>query len=272
MKKKLIIYLFGGLGNNLFQMAFADNLSEDYDIIYNTYFQKKNFLTKLFGWSIHPTDVLEKVLESEKTCDTINIVDIFYLCAVFFMSKINKLDIFDVIKLPVFCGRCFSYGQKNVIISKEFLSNLRVKIFNLNYNDKLQKQFFKNVIHIRRGDFSQDIQLDMDFYKKAIYYSNCKEFIVVTNDHSVIHELKLVFPYINFELSVGRSQLDDFLIMSKANLLILSNSTFSYWSSQIGIVKLIIYPSKIKKNRFWTFPLINNKSIKVDSFFYDTIG
>lgn len=266
MKKKLTIYLSGGLGNNLFQMAHADFLEDKYDITYNTFLQKQNWFTKILGWSIHPTDVVDVLLMNKNIEDRLKIKDYVFLILVFLLSKLKVIDLYDTKKAPLFLGRTYSKCEVNVQVKDSFLVFLKNKMDVSFKADKISEQFCKNILHVRRGDFSSEIQLDFDYYKKAISKSKKTSFILISNDSSVIEEFRLKFPSVIFINSLGKSQNDDFLIMSKADTLILSNSTYSYWASQVCPVDNVIYPSRISSKKVWSFPLCNKNRHLINSF------
>lgn len=264
---KVTVYLIGGLGNNLFQMSYAENLKKDYDkVVFNTYLQKKNVLTKFLGWTIHPNEIIDSMLQEEIVCDTFNFLDFFYVLCIFFLAKTRIVDLSDSNKNKCFLNRVIGYWQQNVQQSTPFLEKLKFLALALKTKSDISKQINRNIIHVRRGDFDEKIQISMDYYKDAIEACGLNNFVVVTNDRSVISEFSSLFPDVSFELSIGGSQIDDFVIMTNASLMITSNSTFSYWASQIEPVPIVYYPRKISCIKPWNYNLSNDVQVAVDSF------
>lgn len=264
---EVTVYLMGGLGNNLFQIAHAEELKVKYDKVnFNIYLQKKNWLTEILGWSIHPTDLTSELIKEESIIDEFSLVDYIYIFFVFVFVRIGFVNLNNAEKCTVFMRRTIGYWQKNNRLNKVFMNRLFsvVNDFKLEFHNL--KQFNMNIIHIRRGDFDKNIQLDFSYYDIAIQTSNETNFVLVTNDRSVLNEFKENYPNMNFVLSTGGSQIEDFIIMAKASLVITSNSTFAYWATQINPVPIIYYPSNLSSTRAWEYTLLNNECISIQAF------
>jgi hypothetical protein len=267
--KKMILYLIGGSGNNYFQMSFAERLKlEGYDITYNTFFTRNNFVTRLLGWKIHPSGEVDRLLKSERVVDRLSFIDLIYLGVVIFFSKIGVFDLSSSSRNKVFFGRALGYWQKDSYLNLQFLKKLKSFFYSEGFEDHLIPFLNSNVIHVRRGDFSILDQLDMEYYQNAINTLDVKDFVIVTNDDSVLGEFKtFLSPDVCIRLSGGVNQLEDFLIMLTARKLVMSNSTFCYWASQIGGVDEVVYPSKLSEVKYWNLDVGNRVKREVSSIF-----
>jgi hypothetical protein len=102
------------------------------------------------------------------------------------------------------------------------------------------------VVHIRRGDFvGLGLNLDLDFYKRAIstifeMNQNLTSVILVTDDRAFCEAN--FSEYSNLEIFKGNNFVEDFLFLAKANYLLISRSTFSWWAARIG-EKTVFFPS-----------------------------
>jgi hypothetical protein len=260
MKKKTkTIFLSGGLGNNLFQISYADKISNEYDIVFNTYLQNDNWFTRKLGWSIHPTEICDVLLEGRKTVKRFNFVDFSFTSIVFLLSKLRIFDLHDCNKVPSFWNRIYSKFEVNFTANEEFFIKSDNKLDESEFNH-IVEQFGLDVIHVRRGDFEKNIQLDIEYYKEAVNRHGGKSFVVVTNDKTVVDELRSSIDHVEFLDSIGKSQKEDFYILKNSRSIILSNSTFSYWASQIGNVPTIYYPDFIKPKKEWTFPFLQKNT------------
>jgi hypothetical protein len=148
---------------------------------------------------------------------------------------------------------------KNNIINPPFKPNLcldgffqRHELFD-NIWEKLIKEIFRvpedfhpNTIgvHIRRGDFLNDTAnfpvQPKEYYTKALNLLNYKNYkvIICTDD---IQWCKQNFK--EFEIREKTAELDDIYFLANCEKLVLSNSTFSFWSAYLSLSKReIIFP------------------------------
>lgn len=97
-------------------------------------------------------------------------------------------------------------------------------------------------IHIRLGDYSADSRVSLDWYiekMKAIREKkgNKVKFLVFSDGN--VEELKEILDFPNTEMAFFGSAIADILILSKANLIIASDSTFSAWGAYLGQVPIL---------------------------------
>lgn len=275
----IVIKLSGGLGNQMFQYCFGyalskkTNISVKYDL---SFYEKKNIhdgilINNVFNLKLHISqkDELKKYLGLYR----------FNL----FRNLKKKLNIKSsnyVIE---------NANQEMIAFNKE-LDNSYMDGYWQNWNyfdeykDDLNKLFtFKNIncykfeklkcliteknsaiIHIRRGDYidrtNQNIfyQLNLSYFYEGmnLIKQRCKDviFYVFSDD---IDFAKIFFNYDNnivfIDLNRGSDSFKDMYLMSLSKNIIISNSTFSWWSAWLGSEKKknIIAPKlwfKQKKN------------------------
>ena len=126
------------------------------------------------------------------------------------------------------------------------------------------------VVHARRGDFPLCDQLSIDYYVSAIKESGLHDVIVVSDTPQFVEcltsELKKIQN--DYEVRANRcfTMLDDFLLIANSHNMVLSNSTFSYWASQINPIKNVFVPENRKENIRWYLPMRNRNVSYIRSF------
>lgn len=240
----IILRLYGGLGNQIFQIGAAillaqslniDNITID-DSSLNSYeAERQNDLKNFFDFSLSPIDLK------------------------FSPNPITKLRLPKLLPLklrywPLIGDRNFQNALHSglspiLLLDGYFQQCLRQEDFEkinkllsqmctLKLSDDNSDQC---VIHIRGGDFLRlgwDSVTSIDFYQTAIKYMlekyHIKEFLVVTDDSDyalqVMSSLSILCPYRLCEGDI----LSDFRIIASIKKRIISNSTFALWASAFG--------------------------------------
>ena len=112
------------------------------------------------------------------------------------------------------------------------------------------------ILHIRGGDYLSRknagiyAMLDMNYYRQAFQEVESRlnqvHYEVVTNDPLYVERM-LSTESRAFELSHGKSAMDDFAKLSRHKVIVATNSTFCWWAARIGFYKgqtdLIIAPA-----------------------------
>lgn len=261
MKKKQIVKIYGGLGNQLFQYSFA---------LYLRKYSNKEILldTNEFSYVKHHSGLeLDKLIFNEfKSISFFNHLKYRFLKSLFKfkfynqkMSDVNKLpSIKEFENIEYFDGYWQNYSMITMIQDELYKSLRPLKINDLKINDNSVG------IHIRRGDYlnaedSKDLYLNPNYFKNAVEILNEKivnpEFYVFSDD---IPWCKKNLEFIKNKKFVdfNNSSFEDFILLIRLRNKIISNSTFSWWASILNKnSNIIISPSK------W-----NNK-ITYDDFF-----
>ena len=271
--KVSLIYLKGGLGNQLFQFAYANSLkSKKHKIIFNTETYKNPELFNItkrelifpiqhFGFThsssfmIHFFNLLNKTFQSRTLKK-------------FFVPKKNK--IFNYIKdkdldefkqnslFTIYDGYWQDY--KYVNHSKKFLiSSLSQNklIFDAFQSPKVSGS---TLIHIRRQDYLKlNQELDVEYYKRAIKKASDLikdfDFTVFTDDfdwvnsHDIFNDaIKIYSPK---SVETKKDILKTFSKMLRFENFIIANSSFSYMAAFLGSTtnSKVIYPDPWFKGR-----------------------
>lgn len=246
----LTIKLQGGLGNQLFQLAFLLYISKISGIPYflqdlqspltihsrEQYFESifKNFKDKLKNLSISRT-----------------LIENFGLSIEDWKSKINFTEHTEF----------FGYFQRyeyTDLVRQEFISSLSFNHSILDKYPDIKRKFF---IHVRGGDYRK-IQLHnvdlTEYYKKCLELCRGEEFIIFTND----------IPYANTLLPgiqiIEESEIDSLFLMSQCKGCICANSTFSWWGAYLNPYRPIYFPSIWFNNRMDTSGLYFKEVTKIE--------
>lgn len=263
-------YLFGGIGNQLFQYIAALQLADlskkkivfDYGLIYGFRSYHKSKIYDLFN--------LKK--------NTIFFNNEFTIRNKFFLKikiyYLNLLRRFNLSKNIICEKNFFDLSKKNIKIQQygyfQDLKFIQIKLKKLKKILVFKKKFYqiKNYkiiinnknsvsIHIRGGDYlsrkskKKYLVLNEKYYKKAILLIKKKIknpfFFIFTNDinYSTLI-IKKVLKKEKFQFINDATDCHDFFLMSQCKNFIISNSTFSWWASYLSSnkKKIIICPKK----------------------------
>ncbi len=243
MDNPIVVKLYGGLGNQLFQYAAGKYLSNKF---------KERLLLDIswFAYNKYSTrrklDILEYPINFSESYTSSSII--FY--SKLLLKKIKKiktntskynLDLYTSPKHIVLDG----YWQDiNIVnsIRKELLNEIR-------YPGKIKSKFYKKVkqsidhsssvsLHVRRGDLTlkESATLSCNYYTEAIkiiqrIFPNPK-FYIFSDDLNWCKE-NLNINHELFFVNSGSPTMDIDL-MSKCKANILANSTFSWWGAWLN--------------------------------------
>ncbi len=271
-----------GLGNQMFQYAFAKSLSlylnkpfkldlsfysyePDVDIAKRTY-ALNNFnineniatVQEILRYT-RPNFILRRIRQFEK-----------YILPLVYRSFITEVDrTFDE-RLFGLKRTCYLHGywqnelyfhEYAQIIRNDFSHKNQPDNHNQNLLDKIQCQDNAVGMHIRRGDYLTDkhavtnLELcNIDYYHKAIDYLNER----IENLHFFIFSDDTEWAKKNIKLA-NATYIDDYnnqtphedlRLMSACKHFIIANSSFSWWGAWLGVGKdkIVVGPKKWFKN------------------------
>ena len=120
-----------------------------------------------------------------------------------------------------------------------------------NCEDEIKKLFWTDVpksrvtgIHVRRTDYENSwdhhILMGLDWYERAINYVNDTDYLVCSDD---IEWCKEHFQGPQFRFSEGTTDFEDWQTLIGCDSLILSNSTFSWWTGYLSSAR-VVCPAK----------------------------
>lgn len=270
-------YLFGGIGNQMFQYLFGIYLSKKYNV-------KIKFDYKLINSfkSKHNNKSLNKIFKLEDRLFLENISPIssyfngilkfFFNILYFIKYKSNFISDYNYIneldkKKDYFM---FGYFQNIFDIDKEILDLENFfKFKEIYFKNNLYKKIiaYENSVclHIRRGDYltpkykKKYILLNEQYYLKSIDFilkkKNNLHFFIFSDDEKYAKNFcNKIQDYNKFSYTLmnkNSSDLDLFL-MSHCKNFIIANSTFSWWAAIISKNKnkITITPRKWFKNEY----------------------
>ncbi len=247
MRKFAIVDLKGGLGNQIFQVAYALYLkSLGIKTIVDTHFFSSNmqFPRKL---ELVPSEFGLKKINYKNT----KIFDKFEVL----FSEIDKFNLDDLKKVNRFVGyyQDFKILDYSKHVFQEYLK------LNEDFADKN-----KVVIHIRKGDYIELQQNLSDNYYfeaiKSVLKSNPDSVFDIYTDSQKLDLNPEIFTNVNkvFTPSVNVSSLETMKKMSEYRTYIIANSSFSALAAYLSKSKekKVIYPSP-----WWRKSEISIKSI-----------
>jgi hypothetical protein len=240
-KKKVIINLKGGLGNQIFQICFAYSVAKknnaDLSIIKTISEHNKNNI-----------DYYNTIFKNFPNIDNVNsYFTTYYEALDKFATFIPEL--LDLKNNTKFDG--YFQTEKYFINYKEDILKL---LTNNSVYDSISK--YKNesyVIHIRRGDYvgnsTHYIDLDL-YYSNAIKYitgiDNNAHFFIISNDIDYCKNYA-VLKDINKTFYENNNELETLYFISVCNKgCICGNSSFAWWGSYLNMNsnKIVIFPDK----------------------------
>jgi glycosyl transferase, family 25 len=233
------VSLQGGLGNQLFQIAFLEYLQKHTGIKY--YVNKSDISRQI---SVHSsTSYFDKLLANWKECSS----DIPHTLA-FREENLLPKDWIDVVNKHHDINILFDgYFQNHNYITQEFIDKLSFSNEILNKYPNIQNTVF---LHIRGGDYvTNDIYKKVHHINLAGYYTRAIDsfprgtvFSVFTND---INYARTIVNLQNINHSViNENEVDSMHLMSKCNGGICANSSFSWWGARLNPNRKLILPSK----------------------------
>ena len=267
--RKQYVFLQGGLGNQLYILAYADFLRQKG-------FKNVKLITAYRKTKGDTKDKKKRSLITELP-NKMNIELISlghqYIYSLLFRlpkiplykllwSKLIKLYIESPKKWAVFNPEIidtaylnlhFGYYQSYQYISDSFKQQVREIIAQL--SPKRENTISPNdiAIHIRRGDFligeNQNIfsKIDLSYYLKGLQYLSNKidinKIYIFSDDFKTIEEdIKAIMLQYKVELVEGQSVLEDFVMLQQFYNFVIGNSTFSWWAAMLSKANNIVVP------------------------------
>jgi len=263
----VIVKIIGGLGNQMFQYAYAKALEQKgYEV--------KIDISAFETYNLHGGYQLDKYNIDLKT-STKEESDIFYTKNLFvkvlrklgldFSERIKEksllfdnklLEIEDDSYLDGYfqCENYFKDIRKEIL--NQFVINQAVSDYTKKIENKIQNSRYSCSLHIRRGDFINNTNIsihgacDIKYYKNAMKYLEEKIddlfYFVFSDDIEWCRENLDIQNVIYIESKEKRIPHEDIYLMSLCNHNIIANSTFSWWGAWINQneEKIVIAPKK----------------------------
>ena len=282
----IIIRLWGGLGNQLFQYAYGYSMAKKLNTHLKldiSYFDNQpdnlNRLPKILNLNIQEKEQLEELnsyknlnlLKSRQINRLIRIPkksiffcggDLYYLKE----SRFEYTPFFQQIKKEnLYIDGYWQCEEYFIDVRQDLLAQYQAKIENDKFHE-IKEQMGKNnsvAVHIRRGDyvgnrniFSNLYELKASYYHESMTYMESKidnpEYYLFSDDIEWVRSNlgeKENFHYI--DSSFGFADYEELLLMSCCKNQIIANSTFSWWAAWLNENpnKIVIAPSRWFGNR-----------------------
>jgi len=247
---KIIVYHKGGFGNQLYQFALAKYLSSYYDaelICDITYFK-----VDIFVGNTHRNFELNKIFSNLNVRSSFytlifnflalkylrNNRSFFYLTDNNFKSNMNLFE-FKKVKYLILNG--YFQNNNNILKQIDHFIYSKINIFNSNYIIDHKTSL---CIHIRKGDYLKYeniyTNLTPSYYFNGIRYLNNKykinHVIYIFTDNINWVKLNILNNKLyNYKIISTNSTIEDFRLLSTFKKVIISNSTFSLWSTYLTL-------------------------------------
>lgn len=268
-ENKLIVKFNGGLGNQMFQWAFAHALEKKMGIkifLDMSYFAKKYARPYELG-------IFNLECNSVKDFCTKFKIDVLWRFR-------RKLDGKSFLGLNLYSEPCFEYDQNlfkvkpNTFIegffqTEKYLAGVEDEIStafnfrpepdenNLKMIEKIQSTNSVS-LHIRRGDYVQKKHFQnkyatcsLDYYKNGVQYiaksiENPTLFIFSDDKEWVKENLNLPYETVFVDFNSGAKSYEDLRLMSLCKHNIIANSSFSWWGAWLNANsnKIVVAPQK----------------------------
>ena len=263
----VIVKIIGGLGNQMFQYAYAKALQQkEYEVkIDTTAFETY----KLHGgFQLDKYNIDLKVSSKEENrnfCGNSSFYKLLEKLGFNFFKKIKEKSLlFDNRFLKIEDNsyldgyfQCEKYFKDiREIILKQFTINQEVSNYTKEIKNKIQNSKNSCSLHIRRGDFvnSTNINIhgacDIEYYKKAMKYLEEKvvniNYFIFSDDMQWVKENLKIENAIYIDTKEKRVPHEDMYLMSLCRHNIIANSSFSWWGAWLNKneEKIVIAPKR----------------------------
>lgn len=272
---KIIVFLSGGLGNQMFQYAlYASLKNQGYNAKVDIGLLKKD--TQHNGYE------LDTIFDIHANS---NIFDLFLVRCMYYLHiwKPNTLinfwkKLFQLLRITFITDKTQDFtriNNDNIVYfcgyfqSAKYFNNLKHISSIFKFKEETISQQSKEIlslitqcnsisIHIRRGDYISENNKNLyggictkEYYQKAIDIMCSKvanpHFFIFSNDIEWCKK-NINLPHIYYvNCNKGKDSWQDMLLMSKCKHNIIANSTFSWWGAYLNEnpQKVIISPSKL---------------------------
>jgi hypothetical protein len=217
----------GGVGNQLFQIATAYSYCKKYGK--NLYIDDSNW-TASQGKSPknYEATIFKNFSYKNATSNSDDIKEISF--------KYNELPFLDGDVSLIGYFQSPKYFNDHL---EEFISNLVIP--------EVRTDFIKDknvAFHIRRGDYlyyPHIFDIGNTYFKNQFEKFKDYQINVFTDSPDIISK---EFENYEFNLIQTSSELNDLALISKHDIIVCSNSSFSWWASALGTPRMVIAPEK----------------------------
>lgn len=285
----IFVTLTGGLGNQMFQYAYAYYLSKKYDEpIYINLAEMGKRELEVRNLALQHLNIIEPFQLHESKQDFLNCYFKNYRKIRIRMLKVYKLNNGQIWEKMCtrgiyYCPDVYGYYPyvetkcrikyvEGIFLAYDYVKECpelkqlyQVCTVASDANKKILeviKETNSVCVHIRRGDYSAYPNLQIcseKYYRDAIERMNAMEpdakFFVYSNNHNEIEWIKSNYLFLKtydvVYIDLNNPDYEDFRLMYSCKHFIVSNSTFSWWAQYLGEDKgkIVIAPDVWHKER-----------------------
>lgn len=265
-KKKKLLLLQGGLGNQLYQIA---EFVESCDLERSYILPVTNL--NLIGSSRDVDDSIKNAFASnfvvENKASQIGALILVLLFKAWRFVANRNIEIINIFGYEILYGY-FQSPNLTKASFKQFSNLIKSK-----FKSEEKTDANEGVVHIRLGDYETSKKansvhgvLDISYYVAAIRAASCygiTKFILISDspdklpEYRATLEMQLSDLPIKIEINHANNYRDDFVLMVSAFCIIGSNSTFSLWACYLNHCSVCIFPKnwyRIKELKAPSFP------------------
>jgi hypothetical protein len=277
-KKASTFELAGGIGNQLFQffagLSFAIQTSRDLEFDISrlgkgTSKRKENVLDDV---SLIGPGSIEFTIVTSSVPRFIDSVVYRSKIAAFFESKLRRIFTSNVIGYDEtlfihsdrkhFRGYFQTYNYFNRVINSGISILFNESSFSTAYHNYVRTIDFENdvAVHIRRGDYLDHTDsiglLDARYFLNGLAALKPRANVYVFSDEKLpFFQFSDQFSFVETTNMLTERPIESLVLMSKFRNIVISNSTFSWWSAILGLGQ---------KNVVCPFPWFRNMSQPID--------
>lgn len=250
----VIVRIFGGLGNQMFQYAFGYYLEKNgndvyYDIsdfsihnhhhgyelesVFNLYVKKAS-TEKIKEMGINKNSIFSRVIKKITEREFVS------------ENEVIQRGAFEFI-MPTFLNDSLYFNGywQDVRYVKPYINELK-EIFSFPELDKRNREIILKGgeyvgVHVRRGDYLNAPNLngicDMSYYEDAIKYIyknvDNPKFVIFSDDIGYSKKVFENYDCIYIDWNKGKESFKDMQLMSMCDHMITANSSFSWWGAML---------------------------------------
>jgi len=263
----IIVKIIGGLGNQMFQYAYAKaleqkgynvkidiNAFETYNLHGGYQLNKYNidlqYSTEEENRKFYKNNLLSKILKRLG----LNNSKIFEEKSLLFDESLLRIEDGKYIQ-GYFQSEKYFLNIREILI-KQFIINTHISSYTKEMKRKVLSIKNSCSIHVRRGDFTNSVNKNLhgtcniEYYEKAIELMNNKEeninYFIFSDDIDWVKDNLKVNNAVYIDSKEKRIPHEDIYLMSLCSHNIIANSSFSWWGAWLNQNdnKIVIAPSR----------------------------
>lgn len=245
-QKIVSAYLKGGIGNQLFQIAYAQKIAYDngFSVEYCTNFFKHDGYKRTSILSrLWPEATITSTLPASSTA-VIDEATVDFPASAPNPIKMTLPDEVTHLKID-------GYWQDHRILTKDVIQDIRIRLHTCTSTpvqqtyQQLRSTKNSTCVHIRRHDYKHHGLTKEKYYIDTLKWLE-KQFgklqIFVFSDEPNYARHFLLKAGIDFQIIDANDDLSDLYLMSACNLQVIANSSYSWWAATLSEAQTVCYP------------------------------